>query len=409
LISARGHSPTQAVPAMYQQHGSAGGVMVGGHGAGGVHMHGGAVGVGPGGGGMVVAGGISGAGAGGSGCEVACCGDATGPGVMTYVGGGGSYTTETTYKYVGRGAGEFSYVTPKTTNWLPFIIGAILVLAIILAVALNSGNPTTTTTPKPEGPPGDCLLWGDPHVETFDHGFPNFYDEGEFWVVKSPVVSIQGRYLATPFTNGLSATHQIAVGGPFLNGRRIVVGPMENGQITMDGQPILQAFPSTLDDSSSGIQLSYNSEGKLVDNAQGHLERHIVHMELPLGVHLQIMRWANHLNVRITMTPREGGQDGSCGNFNGNAADDSTAAIKGRIGQRVAVGDLLFNVPAQVGPGGKHVTVADCEHQKREHATQVCKAKQPQANGNLLETCIFDVCFGGDQYAGEDGLAESEA
>jgi len=339
----------------------------------------------------------------------ACGGEATGPGVMTFVGGGGSYTTETTYKYAGQGAGEFSYMTPKKTNFLPFVLGGLLVLALILAVVLSSrGPPTTTTTPKPQGPPGDCLLWGDPHVETFDHGFPNFYDEGEYWIVKSPQVYIQGRYLATPFTNGLSATHQVAVGGPFLDGHKIVVGPMENGQITMDGAPVLQAFPSTLRDDSIGVVLSYNSEGKLVDNAQGHLEKHIVHIDLPLGVHLQVMRWANHLNVRITMTPREGGQDGACGNFNNNAADDSTAAIKGRIGQRVAASDLIFNVPAQVGPGGQHVTITDCEQSKREHAMQTCKAKQPQATGKLLETCIFDVCFAGDQYAGEDGLAESE-
>jgi len=340
----------------------------------------------------------------------ACGGEATGPGVMTFVGGGGSYTTETTYKYVGQGAGEFSYMTPKKTNFLPFVLGGLLVLALILAVVVLSSlsPPTTTTTPKPQGPPGDCLLWGDPHVETFDHGFPNFYDEGEYWIVKSPQVYIQGRYLATPFTNGLSATHQVAVGGPFLDGHKIVVGPMENGQITMDGAPVLQAFPSTLRDDSIGVVLSYNSEGKLVDNAQGHLEKHIVHIDLPLGVHLQVMRWANHLNVRITMTPREGGQDGACGNFNNNAADDSTAAIKGRIGQRVAASDLIFNVPAQVGPGGQHVTITDCEQSKREHAMQTCKAKQPQATGKLLETCIFDVCFAGDQYAGEDGLAESE-
>jgi len=370
-------------------------------------MHGGAAGAGSG---MVVAGAGAGAGAGGAGCMTACGGEATGPGVMTFVGGGGSYTTETTYKYVGQGAGEFSYMTPKKTNFLPFVLGGLLVLALILAVVVLSslGPPTTTTTPKPQGPPGDCLLWGDPHVETFDHGFPNFYDEGEYWIVKSPQVYIQGRYLATPFTNGLSATHQVAVGGPFLDGHKIVVGPMENGQITMDGAPVLQAFPSTLRDDSIGVVLSYNSEGKLVDNAQGHLEKHIVHIDLPLGVHLQVMRWANHLNVRITMTPREGGQDGACGNFNNNAADDSTAAIKGRIGQRVAASDLIFNVPAQVGPGGQHVTITDCEQSKREHAMQTCKAKQPQATGKLLETCIFDVCFAGDQYAGEDGLAESE-
>jgi hypothetical protein len=34
-----------------------------------------------------------------------------------------------------------------------------------------------------------------------------------------------------------------------------------------------------------------------------------------------------------------------------------------------------------------------------------CKAAQPKAAGELLDTCIFDVCFGGDQYAAEDGLS----
>jgi len=344
-------------------------------------------------------------------CGAAACGcETTGPGVMTFVGGGGSYTTETTYKYVGRGAGEFSYATPKQTNFLCFIVPGVLVLVLVVVLILFCGSPTTTTTPA--GPPGDCLLWGDPHVETFDHGFPNFYEEGEYWVVKSDMVWIQARYLATPFTNGLSATHQIAVGGDFLSGHKIVVGPMENGQITLDGNPILTTFPSQYSDPTcggSGITLSYNGEGKLVDNAQGHLERHIVHMDLPLGVHLQVMRWANHLNVRITMAAVGGGQDGSCGNFNGLAEDDSTAAIKGRIGQRVPACDLLFHAAAPVGPGGQHVTMADCEQQKREHAMKICKEKQPEAGGKLLESCVFDVCFAGDQYAGEDGLAESEA
>merc|ERR1719394_424318 len=334
---------------------------------------------------------------------------AAGPGVMTFVGGGGSYMTETTYKYVGRGAGEFSYVTPKTTSCMMFVVPGILVLLLIVLVILWMGGPTTTTTPKPEGPPGDCLLWGDPHVETFDHGFPNFYDEGEFWVVKSTAVWIQARYLATPFTNGLAATHQIAVGGAFISNHKIVVGPMENGQIVMDGTPILTTFPSQFRDDSCGCVLSYNGEGKLVDNAQGHLDKHIVHMSLPLGVNLQVMRWANHLNVRITMSPSADGQDGSCGNFNGNAVDDATAAIKARIGQRVAAAELLFHMAAAVGPGGQHVTVADCQQQKREHAMTICKAKQPSAGGKLLESCIFDVCFAGEQYAGEDGLAESEA
>jgi len=370
-------------------------------------MYGGGVG---GGGGVV--GGGGGAGGGCDGCVAACSGTTTSPGVMAYVGGGGAYTVETNYRYVGAGAGEFSYAKPvRSFSCVGVGVGALLlVLLALFLFFFVFVDPTTTTTPRPISPPGNCLLWGDPHVETFDGGFPNFYGEGEFWMVKSPTVHIQGRYLATQFTNGLAATHQIAVGGPFMNGHTVVVGPMENGEITMDGQSVLKSFPSTLDDPPHGIKLSYTGDGQLVDDAQSHLVKHIVHMELPLGVHLQVMRWANHVNVRITMVAREGGQDGSCGNFNGDPHDDSTAAIKQRIGMRVPQEELLFHAPVQVGPGGQRVTIVDCAQAKRDHAMKICKGSQPEVGGGqLLDSCIFDVCFGGDQYAAQDGLSESQA
>jgi len=118
------------------------------------------------------------------------------------------------------------------------------------------------------------LLWGDPHIDSFDKARVDFFREGIFWLVKSARVQIQGRYLATPFTNGLSAFNTIAVGGPFLGGHVLKVGPMENGQITWDNQPVLGAFPSVLDLSSSGLgKISYNGEGQLVDPAEGHVDK----------------------------------------------------------------------------------------------------------------------------------------
>jgi len=283
------------------------------------------------------------------------------------------------------------------------VLSGVLIVVLILVVFFGPPlRPTTTTTPAP-GPRGNCVMWGDPHVETFDHSFPNFYDEGEFWIVKKDsLVKIQGRYLATPFTNGLSATHQIAVGGDFMQGHTVVVGPMENGQITVDGQPVMQGFPSTY--SIPGVAtLSYNGMGTLVDDAQSHLEKHIVHMDLPLGVHLQVMRWANHLNVRITMNAFEG-QDGACGNFNLNAMDDTTQAIKARIGERVTGSELLFHHPTAAGPAGPVKTIADCEQHKRNAAMKACADSNKGMTGHLLDDCIFDTCFGGDQYAAEDGM-----
>lgn len=153
-----------------------------------------------------------------------------------------------------------------------------------------------------------CLVWGDPHVETFDHAAPNFFEQGDAWLVRSQDVHIQACYKATPFTNGLAATNAIAVGGPFLQGHTIIVEPLDEGEILVDGAPALTSFPSTRD--VAGIAtLSYNSMGNVVDDAHAKLDKHIVHMDLPLGVHIQVLRWANHLNVRITMPPVAGGQD----------------------------------------------------------------------------------------------------
>lgn len=330
---------------------------------------------------------------------------------MTHVGPGGDYVAELTYKFVGAGHGDFDDLPAPSRN-VPLYFGiavcALLLVGVFLLVLALPAAKTSTMMSISVGPSADCLLWGDPHVETFDHSFPNFYGAGEYWLVKEKTVWIQARFLATPYTNGLATTHQISVGGPFMNGHSVAVGPLETGQITCDGQPILQEFPSK-GPCAEVAYLDYNSEGKFLDNAQGSLEKRIVHIELPERVHIQVMRWANHINLKITMHPRLEGQDGYCGNFNGEAGDDGSDQIRTRMGSMVAPSQLLFHHESEASIVPQHLTIADCRQQQREHAMQLCRSMQPQAGGVLLDSCIFDVCFGGDQYAGDDGLAESEA
>merc|ERR1719291_562318 len=125
--------------------GMAAGTMAGGAMAGGV----GTVPVGMGG--VVVAGGeadcttvMCGTGAGGAACmgcgTGAGCEVATGPAVMTFVGAGGDYVTETSYKYVGKGAGFYGMVAPKR-SLLGYYICAISVVVLIV-VAVLSGRHT---------------------------------------------------------------------------------------------------------------------------------------------------------------------------------------------------------------------------------------------------------------------------
>merc|ERR1719436_1920183 len=97
-------------------------------------------------------------------------------GVLSYVGAGGDYRQETTYKYVGQGAGDFE-VVPVPTNFRSNICLCIIPLLLLLLVPLLlyllpqlSAEPVMTTlppipapTPAPEMPttePYDCNVKG---------------------------------------------------------------------------------------------------------------------------------------------------------------------------------------------------------------------------------------------------------
>jgi hypothetical protein len=259
----------------------------------------------------------------------------------------------------------------------------------------NASEPATPSS-------ASCLVWGDPHIETFDGSNADFFDEGDVWLVKSSDVSIQARYKATPFTNGLAATNAVAVGGHFLGSHVLKVGPMENGQITLDDMPILTAFPSDFIVPDGRGTVTYNAQGTLVDGAQASLEKHIVHMSLASGVHVEVMRWANHINVRITMPSL--GQDGHCGNFNGVASDDSADQIRVRLGSSIPQSDLLFRTITPPTHGANTPRLEDCPAGKLDAGKDACIQQDPDMSEEKLLSCQFDFCFAGEQYAREDAV-----
>ncbi|CAK0831338.1 unnamed protein product [Prorocentrum cordatum] len=91
----------------------------------------------------------------GPGCGVACaegsgCGGGGGT-ILSYVGPGGDYVQETTYKYVGMGAGEFGAVRipgrgPNFCLICLVPLGLSLLLLPLLLFAISPGSTTTTTT-----------------------------------------------------------------------------------------------------------------------------------------------------------------------------------------------------------------------------------------------------------------------
>merc|ERR1719188_15613 len=292
----------------------AGGGIVGGGGAvGGGHVvGGGGVIKGPNGGGAGACGvncgpgcGVScgdgcGGGAGGGGCVAAGCGggyDETG--VLSFVGpGNGDYKASTIYTYVGQGAGDVEMVMVPTkigSNWCYclIIIPLILLLLWLLMPILSSDTTTTTieiimttpvlndettpappppTTTAPPAPTRSCSIYGDPHAMTFDGLHSDYYTSGEFWIVKSTTVIVQGKYSPTHATNGLAVTKQVGVGGSFLKGHHLIIG---EEHATWNGQQILTTFPSQFRDTEGLVSIVYNNVGQLLQPSREGKALHV--------------------------------------------------------------------------------------------------------------------------------------
>jgi len=281
---------------------------------------------------------------------------------------------------------------------------------------MTTGTTSTVTairtigTTMPVAPAGSqtCRVYGDPHVQTFDGRKVSFYSTGEFWIVKSFPLAIQGRYMPTPITNGLSVTKVLAIGGDMMEGHVLRI----SAKFAMwDEEFILTDFPSTWTSASPPVSIVYNDEGDYLQQGREGKQLRVVTVSLPMGVSLQINRWdelgeGDYVNLKIFQHGPLPNQDGQCGNFNGDPEDDSRAALKQRLGSSsawVADEDLLFKERTPVMKTADP-SIDDCAADRMPQAERLCGAQSP--NGIPEKECIIDVCFGGDQFAVEDANVE---
>ena len=68
------------------------------------------------------------------------------------------------------------------------------------------------------------------------------------------------------------------------------------GSIRVDGQVVLQNFGTY---EVGGARITYDNIGELVDQATSQWGKQIVHLDLPSGIHMEVFRWANYLDLRI--------------------------------------------------------------------------------------------------------------
>jgi len=163
-------------------------------------------------------------------------------------------------------------------------------------------------------------------------------EEGDMWLVKSAGVSIQARFKRDDSLEEKNLfVRSVALSGDVMKGNKLIISPLDDA-VTYNGQEILQTQES-----------EFYIEG--VVHAKRHTDAHLVEdaavgnagidVELPEGVRLLVNRQQHYVNVKITMKPAKGGQDGLCGNFNGDSADDNLEMIEERD-PRVHGGESLF-------------------------------------------------------------------
>merc|ERR1711976_440254 len=109
----------------------------------------------------------------------------------------------------------------------------------------------------------------------------------------------------------------------------------------------------------------------------------------------------------ITMRAQPGGQDGHCGNFNGDAADDTKELLQQRMVGQVSPEELLF--PPELARDGVQLppkaamSLEDCPPDRHAQAATLCGVQAGTTLGGVVQrSCIFDVCFGGEEYAQAD-------
>jgi len=168
-------------------------------------------------------------------------------------------------------------------------------------------------------------------------------EDEDMWLVRSQTVHIQVRYARDDtLAEENLFVKSLAVSGDFMKGNstrgnKLVIGDLGHS-VTFNGLPILVEQQSDFQHNGI-IKAKRHLDSSLVQDPE--TVNPGIDVELPEGVKLLINRQRHYINVVVTMPPSQGGQDGLCGNFNGDGDDDSLELIEAR-NPRVAAGESLF-------------------------------------------------------------------
>lgn len=276
----------------------------------------------------------------------------------------------------------------------------------------------------PPGKPG--RTGGEPHFRTFDGLYYNFQTVGEFILSRSLDGTFETQIRTGAYSSNLAVN--TAVGIRIQGALLQMTG--EGGVLLIDGVPL---------DLAEGDIHTVNDHLKI-----GRPRDYVYSIADDEGYSILITHVASfvdHLNIEIDPSPKLKGQlEGMLGNLNGDYADDiATSDGKPLVGlARNKIGrvtrEILYGPFADAwrvtdatsllpyGPGETTETMTDRTHPKTfvslsdlteadyDKAREIC-LQAGVTGGLLLENCIFDVGFTGDDgfVKGYQGIRNAEA
>lgn len=188
-----------------------------------------------------------------------------------------------------------------------------------------------------------------------------------------------------------------------MKGNKLFINPRE---AFWNGQAILQAFPSDFSDPGHFVKMRLDNVGEVLQKGRNGLAKHIVHINIAdgttEGLQIQVNRWTqpsegDYINVKIAMHARHG-QDGHCGNFDGDTANDDRLQVRARVGRTgVPKEELIFASKTPIVEANRP-NINDCPAKKLDEAKAYCRAKE---GGKLIPSmaCLVDFCFAGKGFA----------
>jgi hypothetical protein len=230
---------------------------------------------------------------------------------------------------------------------------------------------------KEKQPPfASCQDGEDSHVQTFDGRHVDYYSNGDYYIVKSDMISIQGRSLPTRFSSGLAVTKFVAIGGSLLKNNTLIIGA---STAKWNKNPILTKFPDQFIKPGL-VTVDYGNVTEPSTERTVTVKIVECSPQRPKGVVIQVKRWtfsheSEYITWRISMHSlrRKGGQDGHCGNFNGDETDDDRVHRRGK--KLVPTGDdvLFERKTPDIDPN--RYDIDDCPAAILEEAKEKCKKR----------------------------------